>query len=317
MANSESSFYDVIIYGATSAGVVAGIQACRMGKRAIVLEPGVHVGGLTTGGLGQTDIGDKAIVGGIAKEFYRGIRSHYTDPANWNWQRPEDYKDAGQTQTDQGEETMWTFEPSAARKVLGDMIRDAGLEVRTGARLKSGRAVATQEGRLLALFTEDGATWKGHVFIDASYEGDLYAAAGVSYRIGRESNDAFGETLNGVQSEAGVRTLRGQDKVSDEELRQAQGGRSPLYRGGLAAMASFNHQLNDGVDPYIKPGNPGSGLLPGIDPEPLAPNGSADRRIQAYNFRLTLTDHPDNRIPIEKPANYDPRQYEQIGRAHV
>ena len=270
---------DLVIYGGTSAGIVAGIQAKAMGKTVIVIEPTDREGGLTTGGLGQTDIGNKQVIGGLSREFYRRIARHYHEPDSWKWQKREEYRDSGQTRTASGEETMWTFEPSAALKVYRDWITEMGLELVRKERLDRDRGVKLEDGRIVSIAMESGRVFAGKMFIDATYEGDLMAAAGVSYTVGREANAQYGETLNGVQT----------------------------------AMAK-HHQFVKGVDPYVVPGDPSSGLLPFIDPAGPGEEGAGDKRVQAYCFRMCLTNHPDNRIPFAKPEGYDERWYELLLR---
>lgn len=283
---------DIVIYGGTSAGIAAGIQAKRMGHSVIILEPSDHVGGLTTGGLGQTDIGNKQVIGGIAREFYQNIREHYQKDAAWDWQKPENYRDSGQTRTEAHEDAMWTFEPSAASTVMQQMLDDAGLTVVTGKRLDRGGAGVRKNGaRIQSFRTEDGTVYSGEVFIDATYEGDLLAEAGVSYTVGREPNQQYGETLSGVQADRYARTLQYQ----------------------LSTNAA-NHQIATGVDPYLTPGDPSSGALPGIVAGGPGIEGSGDDGVQAYCFRACLTDHPENRIPFPKPANYRELDYELLFR---
>jgi hypothetical protein len=307
--------YDLVVYGGTASGVVAGIQAAREGRHVIVLEPTQHIGGLTTGGLGQTDIGNKQVIGGISREFYQRIRAHYRDPGQWRWQEPEAYADDGQTRTTPHEDAKWTFEPLAAQAVLAAMIADAGLEVRTNQRLlRDGTGVSKVGSTIRELIMEDGQRYSGRMFIDATYEGDLLAEAGVSYHVGRESNADFGENLNGAQPAEWAPTLRGAAVVSPTDLAAMDGPQHPLFQTGLVAMNAFAHQLKLGISPYRVAGDSTSGLLPGIDPEPMAAPGTGDHRVQAYNFRITLTDHPDNRRLIERPANYDPLNYELLLR---
>ena len=123
---------DLIIYGGTSAGIAAAVQASRMGNSVILIEPSDRIGGLTTGGLGQTDIGNKQAIGGISREFYRRIRSYYERLENWEWQDPEVYRDGGQTRTEAHEDAMWTFEPSAALDVYHAMIAEEDIPLRSG-----------------------------------------------------------------------------------------------------------------------------------------------------------------------------------------
>lgn len=288
LQQDASQQYDVVVYGGTSAGIAAAVQVKRMGGSVLVIEPGRRIGGLTTGGLGQTDIGRKRVVGGVAREFYQRVSKHYDRTGNWKWQKREEYRDSGQTRTQQDEDAMWTFEPSAALSILQDVVREYGISVLYNQRLdrtgstqsgKRARGVQISEGRIVAIAMEDGTTYRGKVFLDATYEGDLLAGAGVSYIIGREGNDVYKETLNGVQTRNAV-----------------------------------SHQLRPGVDAYVKPGDPTSGLLPGIDSLGPGQEGGGDHRVQAYCFRMCLTYHPENRIPFVKPADYDPMMYELLLR---
>ncbi|MDD2246815.1 MAG: FAD-dependent oxidoreductase [Proteiniphilum sp.] len=289
---AQNKEYDVVIYGGTSAGIASAIQTSRMGKTVVIIEPGNRLGGLTTGGLGQTDIGNKHVVGGISREFYQHIRKHYEDPQNWKWQSRDEYLDDGQSRTEKGEDAMWTFEPSAALTVYHQMLDREKVEIVYGERLNRESGVSKKDGKIASIEMENGSKYSGKMFIDATYEGDLMAAAGVSYSIGRESNSEYGETLNGVQANRINRTLK-----------------------WTLSRNAHNHNFIDGVDSYIVKGDPSSGLLPyiveggrpGID-------GEGDDGIQAYCFRMTLTDHPENRIPFKKPDNYNELNYELLFR---
>ena len=279
-ATAAPDVADVVVYGATPAGFAAAVEAGRRGFSAVLLEPGTRIGGLTTSGLGQTDSGNTAAYGGIAMEFYRAVRTHYSDRANWTRQRPEEYKPRGEFEdTWQRGDAMWTFEPSVALQILEDWERREGVRIVRRARLdRSPGGVVKENGRIVSVRTEDGREWRGKTFIDASYEGDLMAAAGVSYVVGREANGKYGETLNGVQPSEGY------------------------------------HKFKDGVDPYVVKGDKTSGLLPGIDASAVGTTGEGDGRVQAYCFRMCLTDDPENRIPFAKPDGYDERDYELLFR---
>ncbi len=268
--------YDVVIYGGTSSGVAAAVQVQRMGKRALLIEPGRHLGGLTSGGLGATDIGNKQAIGGIAREFYGRIWNHYQHPDAWTHQTAQEYRSRRQRK---GEETMWTFEPHVAEQIMNRLVRESGAKVVFGERLDLKHGVVKQGTDIVQIRMESCRAFRGRRFIDATYEGDLMAGAGASYHIGRESNATYGETLNGVQT------------------RQA-----------------IHHQFQPGVDPYIEPGNPSSKLLPGVHGDPPGQEGSGDRRVQAYCFRMCLTDSPTNLIPFTKPTGYDPLRYELLLR---
>lgn len=275
--NNQAAEYDVVIYGGTSGGIAAAIQAARMDKSVVLIEPYQRIGGMTTGGLGQTDIGNKSAIGGISREFYQNIRKYYEDSANWEWQSRESYQDGGQTRTVEGEDAMWTFEPSAALDVYEEMIAAENIELVRGKKLNRENGVTKEGAAISAIAMEDGTTYSGKMFIDATYEGDLMAAADVNYYVGREPNSMYGETYNGVQ----------------------------LLEG---------HQFPDGVDPYVTPGDPESGLLWGISEDELAEQGSGDDLVQAYNFRICLTHDEENKIPITEPDNYDASRYELLAR---
>ncbi len=247
--------YDVVIYGGTSAGVASAVQTVRMGKTAVIVHPGRHLGGLTSGGLGATDIGNKAAIGGIAREFYRRLGAHY------------------------GKEEAWTFEPHVAENTYKAMIEEANIPVIYDERLDLRGGVVMDAGRISTIVMESGLRIEGRVFIDATYEGDLMARAGVAYHVGRESNATYAETLNGVQTQ------------------------NAIY-----------HQFECAIDPYVVEADPASGLLPGIQEGGPGEEGAGDHRVQAYNFRMCLTDDPDNRMPFPKPENYDPLRYELLLR---
>jgi len=283
-ADPQPPTYDVVVYGGTSAGVVAAVKAARLGRSVVLIEPGQHVGGMSTSGLGATDIGNKSAIGGLAREFYRRVGAHY------------------------GRDEAWTFEPHVAERVFETLLAEARVTVVRGERLDlrpTGAATSTQPApaadsphtRVLQrprnasrgvqmrgdhierIVMESGRAFGGAVFIDATYEGDLMALAGVRYTIGREANAAYDETLNGVQT-----------------------------------RNATHHQFLHQVDPYVEPGAAASGLLPGIDPTGPGQEGAADHRVQAYCLRLCTTDQPENRLPWPRPADYDPLRYELLLR---
>ena len=250
-ARAEDVETEVLVFGATAGGVSAACTAAKAGKRVALTEPGNHVGGLTSGGLGWTDIGNKAAIGGFARRFYQTLGRHY------------------------GRDEAWVFEPHVAEDALRAELAAAKVPVRFGRQL----AKVTKDGaRITAVTMENGDVYHAKTYIDCSYEGDLMARAGVPFMVGREANAKFGETLNGVR-----------------------------------ASTPF-HQFDVRVDPYQKPGDPASGLLPLVMAGPLGDPGAGDRCVQAYNFRLCLTNNPANRLPIEPPAGYDPKRYELLGR---
>jgi len=274
--------FDLVVYGGTSAGVAAAVQASRMGLSVVLVAPERHLGGLSASGLGYTDTGNKAVIGGLAREFFHRIWEHYESHDAWNWQRREDYGNQGQgTPAVDGEQrTMWIFEPHVAEKVFEELIAEHRIDVRRDEWLDRGHGVVLQDARIRSITTVSGSTFAGSAFIDATYEGDLMAAAGVSYRVGREGTAEFGEQWAGVQKDA----------------------------------RHHRHHFPDGVDPYRFPGDPSSGLLPRISSELPGANGQGDHRVQAYGFRMCLTKVPENRLPFAKPDDYDPRQYELLLR---
>ncbi|MDA0989203.1 MAG: FAD-dependent oxidoreductase [Verrucomicrobia bacterium] len=241
---------DICVYGGTAAGVVAAVKAAALGCSAIILHPGQVLGGMTTGGLGQTDFGKVHTIGGMARQFYRDLGAAY------------------------GRDEEWCFEPHVAQSVVNRYVQAAGVPVQYGQFLEQ---VEMGAGRIRRIRMLGGLQVEARVFIDATYEGDLLAKAGVSYTVGRESNSIYGETINGVQ------------------IRE-------------------KHQFSHAVDPYVRPGESGSGLLPRVNAQDAAPMGTGDNRIQAYNFRMCMTDDPDLRIPWERPSSFTDLEYELARR---
>ena len=277
--------HDLVIYGGTSSGVIAAVQAKKMGKSVVIVGPDKHLGGLTSGGLGWTDNGKKEAIGGLARNFYHRIWQKYQEPAAWKWQERSQYGNKGQgTKAIDGENrTMWIFEPHVAEQVYEDYVREFEIPVYRDEWLDREKGVKREGARITAIKMLSGKTFVAKMFIDATYEGDLLAAAGIPYRIGRESQKEYGETWNGVQT--GVLH----------------------HRHHFGAVAKP-------ISPYIVPGDPNSGVLPRISTDPPGEKRTGDKRIQAYCFRMCLTDHPQNRIPFPKPTGYDPKQYELLAR---
>ena len=284
--------FDIVVYGATSAGIATAIQGSRMGKKVMLIEPSTRIGGLTTGGLGQTDIGNKQAIGGISREFYQNIKQFYLQPENWKWQSRESYKDGGQTRSSNNEDAMWTFEPSAALRVFEEMLsKEKNITIAYHQRLNRENGVVLINKTIQSIRMESGEVYIGKMFIDCTYEGDLMAAAGVTYTVGRESNSQYGESLNGVQT-----------------------GKTGLTLRNTISRNAYYHNFIDGVDPYVIKGTAKSGLLPFIVSEKPNIDGSGDDKIQAYCFRMTLTDHIDNKIPFIKPLGYNEMDYELLFR---
>jgi len=273
---------DVIVYGGTSAAVSSAVQLVRLGKSVIMVSPDLHLGGLTAGGLGWTDTGNKEVIGGLSREFYHRIFLEYQKPETWVWQGKSGYGNQGQgtPAIDGDKKTMWIFEPHVAEKVFEDLVSEHSIEVYRDEWLDREKGVIVKDGAVQSIKTLSGKEYKASIFIDASYEGDLMAAAGISYHIGREASNVYDEEWNGVQTE--------------------------VFHHG--------HQFNMDVDPYLIPGDPSSSLLPKISGEDPGEKYEGDQRIQAYCFRTCMTTHPENRIPFTKPEGYDPAQYELLVR---
>lgn len=255
-AGVSKQIIDICVYGGTSSGVICAYAASLLGKSVVLIEPSNRLGGLSSGGLGQTDIGNKEVISGLSRNFYKSVGKYY------------------------GKSEQWTFEPKVAESLFLDYINRAHVKVIYGFRIEK---VRTKEHQIQFIVLGNGVGTDSRKvvyakqFVDCSYEGDLMAKAKVSYTYGRESNLTYGETYNGVQ----------------------------LLDG---------HQFPDGIDPYKVRGNSQSGLIYGVHNGTLKKQGTGDQKIQSYNFRITLTDIPENRIPIDKPKYYDPSHYELLLR---
>lgn len=245
---------DLCIYGGSPAGLAAAVQATRMGLTVAIAEFGDHLGGLTASGLGRTDFGRKGSIGGIALEFYRELGRRYGGDEDG---------------------TFWFMEPHVAERIFESWMEEASVAVYRRQHLSE---VEMQGGKIVSLTMENGNVFRAGMFIDATYEGDLFARAGVSYHVGREANSVYRETWNGIQ------------------------------------FGSPHHTFKRWVDPYVVEGKPDSGLLHGIADMPPGVAGEGDRSIQAYNFRICLTDRPDNRVPFPQPPGYDPDKFELLAR---
>ena len=273
---------DIIIYGGTSAAIIAAVEVVKSGKTVLIVSPEQHLGGLTSGGLGFTDTGNKAVIGGLSREFYHRVWLHYKDDAAWNWQNQSDFGNKGQgTVAMDGEfRTMWLFEPHVAEKVFEDFVRENNIKVLRGEWLDRKMGVVKKKGEIISFSTLSGKIFKGKMFIDATYEGDLMAAAGINFHVGREGNAKYNETFNGVQT----------------------------------GVFQHDHHFKSNISPYKIKDDPSSGLLPYISAEPPGEFGAADKKIQAYCFRMCMTNHPENSVPFPKPDNYDASKYELLLR---
>ena len=242
--------FDLVVYGGTAGGVITAVAARREGLSVALLEPGRHLGGMVSGGLGWTDYGKKEVIGGYSLEFFERVGAKYSRPIEWH------------------------FEPHVAEAIFSDLIKEAGVQVFLEHRLREKAGVRKTGTRLTEIVTEKGAVFRARIFSDTSYEGDLMAQAGVSYTWGRETISEYNESLAGVRD------------------------RTPL------------HQFRAAVSPVDATGK----LLPEIMPRSKDPVGAADKRVQAYNFRLCMTQTADNRMPWPKPAGYKASRYELLAR---
>ena len=273
--------YDVVIYGGTSSAIATAVQVKKMGKSVVVVSPDRRIGGLSSSGCGWNDTGKKEVIGGIARDFYHRVWRHYQSPDSWRWQKMDEYGNRGQGSPaiDKDRRTMWVFEPHVANDIFESLVKENELSLFREEWLNREDGVEMEEGRIVAINSLSGNRYEGKVFVDCSYEGDLMASAGVSYFVGREANAHYGESINGVQTR----------------------------------IAKKNQFINR-IDPFQIQGQPSSGLLPGITNATALTDGSEDKRIQGYNFRLCLTKIPENRVPFSMPEGYDPSQYELLLR---
>lgn len=268
--------FDVVVYGGTSGGIAAAVTAAQRGHAVVLIEPSSRLGGMTTNGLGATDMWEKDKVGGFAREFYAAIYAHYATAEAWRHETRDEYRPKHRDALAEDLKLQFFFEPSVALKILEARLHQAGVVVWRGERLRRPDGARKSGNRLTAIELESGRRVEGRVFIDASYEGDLLAAAGVSYFVGREARQDFEEALAGIRYLPPARTAH--------------------------------------LDPFRVRGDAGSGLLPGIKAEAPGVEGAGDHRVQAYTFRVCLTDVPENRRPISRPENYDPLRYELLAR---
>lgn len=249
-SSSRIIMTDICIYGGTSSGIIAAEAAVKMNKEVIILNPGKYFGGMTASGLGYTDLGNKGVIGGLTRNFYKRIGKHYN------------------------QDEAWKFEPKIASLVFTEIIKENNIELINFQYLKS---INYNENKIESITLISGLVVYAKIFIDATYEGDLMAKSGVSFTIGREANILYNESYNGVQ-------------LHDK------------------------HQFDCDISPYIKDGDSSSGFLPFVSDKPLKKIGSGDNLIQAYNFRVCMTNNPDNLKPFVQPENYNPENYELCAR---
>ena len=280
---------DVIVYGGTPSAIISAVETAKSGKSVIVVSPDKHLGGMAASGLGYSDTGNKNTIGGLARDFYHRAFLHYQEDASWKWQKKSEFGNRGQvtSDTDTGSKamdtesaSMWIFEPHVAEGIFENYVNENKIRVLRNECLNRETGVVKQSGKILSIKTLSGKIFKAKVFIDATYEGDLMAAAKVSFHVGREANTQYNESYNGVH---------------------------------FGDTVHFNH-FKQKVDPYKIPGNPKSGLLLGISSDKLQTNGTADHKIQAYCYRVCMSENPKNMTPFPKPESYHPERYELLLR---
>jgi len=271
---------DVVVYGDAAVGVAAAVQAARMEKSVILVSQYGHLGGMSSSGLGWTDIGNSEILGGISREFYHKVYRYYQKPDTWVHQSKNEFSVMGQGTPTFNKTTQLAsvFEPKVAELIFKQLVEEAGVRVIEG-RLKLKEGVAMEGQRIVEFNLEDGTIIKGKMFIDASYEGDLLATAGVTFVVGREANAQYKEVSNAITS--------------------------PVH----------GNNLHEGIDPYLVKGVPSSGVLSGGNEFDGADVGKADHRLQAFCYRMCLTNVPDNRVMVSKPNSYNDGDYEILFRA--
>jgi hypothetical protein len=280
--NAETYRADIVIYGGTSAGITAAVQAKRMGNSVIVVSPDRRLGGAKSNGVATIDDINQELVGGLAREFYHRVWRHYQSLDTWEWEKREDYGNRGQGSPaiDQDVRTMWHYEPGVASSIFESWVLENNLTVVRGEFLNRLDGVELEKGKILSISSLAGNRYEADLFIDCSYEGDLMAASGVSYYVGRESNARYGESLNGVQSR----------------------------------NATSNQFINR-IDPFLNAGDLDGTPLMKINAGSIGMEGSADKCIPAYHYRLCLTKLDGNVVPFSKPEGYDPANYELLLRS--
>jgi FAD dependent oxidoreductase len=249
--SAAEQLFDVVVYGATAAGVTAAVASARHGMKVVLVGANQHVGGMVSGGLSWSDRGKEFVIGGMSREFFERVGKHYGEPIEWD------------------------FEPHVAELVFREMLDEAKVKRIENDRLREVDGVRIQNQKITSITLTDGTTLRADTFIDASYEGDMMNAAHVSYTWGRESESEYGESIAGV---------RGRQRP--------------------------DHHFNVRVSPYAADGS----LLPEVQPGPRGPMGQGDKYVQAYTFRMCVTNRVENMLSYPRPDNYNPYRYELLKR---
>ncbi|KAL4791570.1 FAD dependent oxidoreductase-domain-containing protein [Aspergillus venezuelensis] len=263
--------YEIAIYGSTSGAVAAAIQSARLGRKTVLISPDEHIGGIQIEGLGSTDIDNQVefqnspAVGGLALELHRRLSKHY--------ERSEQLEEVIFKRLKVPE--VWKFESSVLERIIAQWLSEfPQLVIFKASLIEDVSAVSKTRNMVNSLRLTNGQSISADYFFEATYEGDLLAAAGISTTVGREPSSQYNENLAGVR-----------------------------------ANTQYT-QFEVPVDPYKVPGDPSSGLLYGISTEPFGEDGQGDKHLQAYSYRLPLTDVESNKIPIQKPDGYEESHYE-------
>jgi hypothetical protein len=276
--------YDIVVYGSTPAAIAAAIQTSRMNKTVALVTAQSRLGGVMTSGLGWTDSKDGRAISGISREFFKRVYTYYLNDKFWPVENRKNYRTKVKAQPGQAIDVngkvQWTFEPKVAKLIIEDWVREEKITVFLNQPILRSKTGVTKSGkRITSLKTESGTVFRGKMFIDASYEGDLMDVAGIPYHLGRESASEYNEAYAGY-------------------------------------VVNTKNRLN--ADPYVLKGIPASGTVSGIQEvvtDPLAVQGTADPvRLQAYNYRMTLTKNTNNQVPFSKPAGYQESDYELLLR---
>jgi len=272
--------YDIIVYGGNGGAIMAAIAARQAGASVLLLSPDKHIGGVTSSGLGWTDIGNPSVIGGLARTFYHQVFLHYQNDAAWKSANRDEYQKKLYGIYQVKDSLMWTFEPHVAEAIFNRMLKKNDVSLKTGIKLDRDHKLEMNNGRIASISMTDGSRYVAKVFIDASYEGDLMAMAGIDYTVGREANAKYGESINGVEKSLAVK-----------------------------------NNLPKGIDPYRIKGDPESGIMQGVNARIDQIDGAGDDKLQAYCYRMCLTNDPANRIKVQKPEGYQKADFELVIRA--
>lgn len=253
---------DFVVYGDSPSAITAAIELAESERQVLLVSPRRHLGGIIVNGLGSQDTDHRAgngePIGGLTREFFLRIAKAYDPVAN---------------------APKYKFHSSRAQEVIEAWLAEKEVPILREVRLSEAPDAVKKDGnRIVEITCEDGTRISGQFFIDGTVEGDLMAAAGVSYAVGREGNTAYDETVGGI------------------------------------IFPTKKQQFQVDVDPWKVPGDESSGTIFGVQNEPVGSHGEPDSRVMGFCLRLPLTKDRDNQIPITAPEGYDPEDYELYRR---